>query len=221
MLIPVFNIIRFASYTLLFSMRSADLITSLRILFLFVVLYAVAVKINAVAAVLLIITLFLSDSLDGYMAALGEHSPVDFGKYLLDEAKGNRKKRFPRHMPSYAAYFDIAVDRLVEYGFWLLFTLLSILPWFIFVIVFARNTLSDFLVLRRGKSFSSMHTGFGRIASSHFSRGLYGALKALAFIYLALVFIAGLPLAVGYALAAMVVAFSLLRGAAEIYEALV
>ncbi len=202
-------------------MRNADLVTSLRILFLFAVLYAIVVKVNAVAVVLLVILLFLSDTLDGYMATLGGHSPQDFILYMIDEARGIKKKKFPKTMPAYAAYFDIAVDRVVEYGFWLLFIYLALLPWFVFVIVFARNTLADFLVLRRGKSFSSMHTGFGRIASSHVSRGAYGALKALAFIYLALVFIAGLPLIVGYAMVALVVAFSLLRGAAEIYEALV
>lgn len=202
-------------------MRSADLVTSLRVLFLFLVLYAVAVKVNAVAAVLLIVSLFLSDSLDGYMAALGRHSPQDFVLYLIDEARGVRKKKFPKSMPSYAAYFDIAVDRVVEYGFWLLFIYLALLPWYVFAIVFIRNTLADFLVLRRGKSFSSMRTKFGSIASSHLSRGAYGALKALAFIYLALVFIAGLPLVLGYALTVLVIAFSLLRGASEVYEALV
>lgn len=202
-------------------MRSADIVTSLRILFLFAVLYAVAVKVNAVAVVVLIIVLFLSDSLDGYMATLGRHSPQDFALYLLEEARGRRKRKFPKHMPGYAAYFDIAADRVVEYGFWLLFILLGLLPWFVFAIVFARNTLADFLVLRRGKSFAHMNTGFGRMASSHLSRGLYGALKAFTFIYLALVFVAGLPTLIGYVLTALVVAFSLLRGAAEIYEALV
>ena len=88
------------------------------------------------------------------------------------------------------------------------------------MIIFVRNTLADFLAMRKGKTFAKMHSGFGRIASSHFSRGAYAVLKAVNFGYLALVFVAGWPIEIGYALTVIVIIFSLIRGAAEIYEAL-
>lgn len=65
-----------------------------------------------------------------------------------------------------------------------------------------------------------MHTSFGRIASSHISRGLYAVLKTGNFIYLSLVVVAGWPIIYAYGLTAIVVAYSLARGAAEIYESL-
>ena len=76
------------------------------------------------------------------------------------------------------------------------------------------------LTMSAGKSFSKMKTKFGRVASSRASRGLYMTTKTLAFIYLSLVYISGWPAWIGYALTAIVVTYSLVRGAAEIYEAL-
>jgi uncharacterized membrane protein len=184
------------------------------------VAYAIIVRANAVAVVFLIAFLFLSDAFDGYLASLGKHSVSDLVVYLLHEATGTGKKRkFPKKIPSYAAYLDIGMDRVIEYVLWLLFTYLAILPVFVFLIVFARNTLADSLTFKKRKTFSKMHSRFGRIASSHFSRGAYGALKAVNFAYLALVVVAGWPVVVAYVLTGAVVAFSLVRGAAEIYEA--
>ena len=202
-------------------MRESDAVSVLRIPLLALLVYSIAIRLNAVIVLLLLAVLFISDSADGYMAFSGRHSLPDFAHYLLEEARVLRGKARKRPAPPrYAAYLDIAIDRVIEYALWLAFTLLSILPWFVIAIVFARNTLADFLVTRRGKTFKGMRTGFGRIASSHVSRGAYAILKAVNFGYLAMVAVLGWPLSAAYALTAVVVVFSLLRGASEIYEAL-
>jgi hypothetical protein len=103
---------------------------------------------------------------------------------------------------------------------WLLFVYVAIVPSYVFAIIFTRNTIADFLVLRKRKTFSKMHSRFGLIASSHVSRGAYAALKAVNFAYLSLVFVAGWPVGIAYLLTGATVVFSLARGAAEIYEAL-
>ncbi|MDE1855452.1 MAG: CDP-alcohol phosphatidyltransferase family protein [Candidatus Micrarchaeota archaeon] len=183
-------------------MRSADMVSLFRLVVLALVIYLVLVKYSATVVIPLIVFLFLLDWVDGYLAAQDEKAP-----------------------PRYGAYLDIAIDRIIEYAFWLLFTLLSILPWFVIAIVFARNTVADYLVTRKGMTFSSMKSGFGRIASSHIIRGAYAVLKAVNFAYLALIVVLGLPpsgwpILVAYGLTTVVVAFSLIRGAAEIHEAL-
>jgi len=203
-------------------MRSADVATLLRMPLLLATAYAIFAKANAVLVVALLAVLFLSDAADGYLATLGKHSFTDYVRYLLRKATGSKKgeKKFPRKMPAHAAYIDLAADRIIEYVLWLLFTQLQLLPWFIIAIIFVRNTIADFLVIRKKKTFSKMHSAFGKIASSHLSRGVYGALKAINFAYLSLVVVAGWPISIGYSLTLLVVAFSLLRGAAEIYESL-
>jgi phosphatidylglycerophosphate synthase len=193
----------------------------LRLPLLLVVAYAIFIKVNPVAAVLLMALLFLSDAFDGYFATLGKHTLSDFVSYLTNEATGkDKKKKFPKEMPKYGAYLDIAMDRVIEYVLWALFVYLAVLPSYVFAIVFVRNTIADSMVLMKRKTFSKMHSGFGRIASSHISRGAYAALKAINFAYLSLVFVAGWPTSMAYVLTGAVVAFSLARGAAEIYEAL-
>lgn len=202
-------------------MRESDVVSILRIPLLVLLVYTVAIRFNAAVVLFLFVILFVSDSADGYMAFSGKHSLPDFVHYMLEETRVLRRKERKRGAsPRYAAYLDIAVDRLVEYALWLTFTLLSLLPWFVIIIVFARNTLADFLVARRGKTFKEMRTGFGKIASSHASRGAYAILKAVNFAYLAMVAILGWQILIAYALTVLVVAFSLLRGASEIYEAL-
>lgn len=204
-------------------MRNADVATLLRIPLLILTVFAIAAGANALVVLFLLLVLFVSDALDGYLVSLGKHSLPDFLKYLLAEASGSGKaaRKFPKVMPKYSAYFDIAVDRIIEYAFWLLFTLLQLLPWFVIAIVFVRNSLADALTLRKGKTFSKMHSTFGRIASSHLSRGAYGIVKVATFAYLSLIVVAGWPIMPGYALTGLTVAFSLIRGAAEIYEALI
>ncbi|MCL5239675.1 MAG: hypothetical protein M1286_04390 [Candidatus Marsarchaeota archaeon] len=202
-------------------MRSADATTLLRLPLLAIVIYAILVRAGAVAVLLALALLFASDAADGYMGTDHRHTLSDFVHYLLEEAHLARKRERRRPTPpGYAAYLDIAVDRVVEYGLWLAFTALYLLPWYVIVIVFIRNTIADALVVGKKKNFGNMKSGFGRIASSHISRGAYAILKAVNFGYLALVAVAAWPIGIGYVLTIGVVAFSLLRGAAEISEAL-
>ncbi len=202
-------------------MRSADMVSLLRLPLLAFLVYLVLIRFNPVVVVLVLFFLFISDAFDGYFATLGKHTLPDFLGYFWNEAMGRKKtKKFPKKMPKYAAYLDIAIDRIIDYTLWGLFTLLGLLPLIVIVVVFIRNTISDFLVVRSGKTFAKMHSAFGRIASSHIIRGANSALKAINFAFLALVFIAGWPIAIAYVLTAITVALILLRGAAEIYEAL-
>jgi phosphatidylglycerophosphate synthase len=201
-------------------MRNADAVSILRIPLLLLLVYAISVRADAAASLVLLAILFVSDAADGYLTFDEKLSMSDFVHYLFEEARLARKRERSRpKTPRYAAFLDIGVDRLIEYALWLTFVLLSVTPWFVLAIVFLRNTIADALVLRKRKAFSEMHTGFGRIASSHVSRGAYAVLKAVNFAYLVLVATAGWPISAGYALTAAVVVFSLFRGAAEIYEA--
>lgn len=202
-------------------MRSADAASLLRIPLLLIVVYAIGMHYIPIAVILLLIALFVSDAVDGYLAYTGKRTITDFISYLLEEGHLIRRKNRKRgQAPKHAAYLDLAVDRLVEYVLWLTFVLLQLLPWFVFAIILARNMLADALLLRKGKVYSRLRTTFGRVASSHLSRGAYAILKALNFGYLSLVAVAGWPVSIAYLLTSIVVIFSLARGAAEIYEAL-
>jgi CDP-diacylglycerol--glycerol-3-phosphate 3-phosphatidyltransferase len=180
-------------------MRSADAVTLFRVFLVFVIAYLISVKSNAALVVFLIIFMFALDGIDGYLA------------------KRESKRAKPT---SYGAYIDIAGDRVIEYVFWILFSYLSIIPLFVVFLIVLRNSFADAMMASKKRTFSKMRTKFGRIASSHFSRGAYAVLKAADFIYLSLVFISNFPIGIGYALTGVVVAFSLVRGAVEIYDSL-
>jgi len=202
-------------------MRSADAVTIARIALVFVIGYMIIAKYNAVAVVLLMLIMFAMDNLDGYLATSKRPSIFDFVSYIGRELHGGRSKVKAANASRYGAYLDIAGDRITEYTFWIIFTYLGVLPLFVVLVIVTRNSISDAFTASTGKTFSKMKTAFGSIASSHISRGLYGALKAINFIYLSLVVLSNWPISVGYALTAVVVAYSLLRGAAEVHEALI
>ncbi|VVB76736.1 Uncharacterised protein [uncultured archaeon] len=203
-------------------MRSADIVTAIRVALVFVIGYMIIAKLSAALIVLLFVITFVMDNLDGYLATSRRPSIANFASYINKEARGTetRKDRNALKPPKYGAALDIAGDRITEYVFWIIFTWLNVIPIYVVFIILTRNSLADALTSSKGKTFSKMKSSFGRIASSHISRGLYGAIKALNFIYLSLVFVAGWPIWIGYVLTAVVVAYSLLRGAAEISEAL-
>ncbi len=202
-------------------MRQADITTLLRLPLLLIVIYTIVARANPLIVLFAIAVLFISDAADGYMGTQHRHTLPDFTHYLLEEAHlAKRRERKRAQAPGYAPFLDIAVDRIIEYAFWLTFTYLQILPWFVVVIIFVRNTIADALVFRKGRTFSTMESRFGRLASSHISRGAYAIIKAVNFAYLAMVAVASWPISVGYVATTVVVAFSLLRGAAEISEAL-
>ncbi len=201
-------------------MRSADLATTLRIIMIFAAAYLLLVKPQYYAvAVFLIIVSFALDFVDGYLALGRKHN---FFSYLSSEARGIKTytKKDTEKLPKYGSAFDIAGDRITEYVLWLAFTFTGIVPIFVIFVIVTRNALSDAFTLSMKKNFHAMHSKFGKIASSHISRGIYGTTKALMFVYLSLIYALNLPLDIGYALIGIVVTYSLLRGAAEIYEAL-
>jgi len=202
-------------------MRSADIVTAVRVALVFVIAYFIILRLSAVLVVLLFLVMFGMDNLDGYFATSGKPSVADFVSYLGREIRGRERSRSKGAMkpPKYGAALDIAGDRITEYTFWILFTWLYLIPLYVILIIMTRNCLADALTLSKGKTFSKMHSAFGRIASSHKSRALYQVVKSSAIIYMALVYLAAWPLWAGYALVAAAVAYSLLRGAAEIYEA--
>lgn len=202
-------------------MRSADAITAVRIALVFVIAYLIILKASAVLVVVLFLVMFGMDNLDGYFATSRNPSLSDFASYIGSEIRGrerSRSKKAPKP-PAYGAALDIAGDRITEYTFWILFTWLYLIPLYVVLIIMTRNCLADALTLSKGKTFSKMHSAFGRVASSHKSRALYQVVKSAAIIYLALVYLAAWPAWIGYVLVAVAVAYSLLRGAAEIYEA--
>ncbi len=202
-------------------MRSADVVTAVRVALVFVIAYLIILRLSAALVVALLLVMFGMDNLDGYFATSRKPSVADFLSYTRNEIRGreNSRSRSAKKAPGYGAALDIAGDRITEYTFWILFTWLYLIPLYVVLIIMTRNCLADALTLSAGKTFSKMKTAFGRVASSHKSRALYQVVKSSAIVYLALVYLAGWPLWVGYVLVAAAVAFSLVRGAAEIYEA--
>ena len=64
-----------------------------------------------------------------------------------------------------------------------------------------------------------MKTGFAKaVYSSNIGRGFVNVVKFVTFAYLPFVYISGYPIIVGYVLVAVLVAYIMLRGAAELYE---
>jgi phosphatidylglycerophosphate synthase len=181
--------------------RYADAATLFRTALVFVAAYMILVKYDILLTVSTVIVVFLLDFVDGWLAR-------------IDHKRG-LKQSF------YGAKLDIAGDRVTEYSFWMVFTYLGIVPLFVIFIMFLRHSFSDAFTASKGKTFQNMNTAFGKIAYSHVSRGGIGVVKAVTFIYLTLVYTAGYPILIGYALTGILVAYILLRGAAEIYETLV
>ncbi len=148
----------------------ANLITVVRILLVFVVIgiYQINFYLNLLAVCLTILVLSM-DALDGILARkLGISS--DLG-----------------------ALFDIVGDRIVENVFWVYFSAISMVSFWAASIVIARSFLVDWL---RTMAFAQEgKTPFGEktmlkeswaraLASSRFSRALYGISKAVVFVYL-------------------------------------
>ena len=93
----------------------------------------------------------------------------------------------------FGALFDIAGDRIVENIFWIYFAVSGLISVWVPMIVISRGFLTDLL---RTMAFAKGKTPFGKktmmesswaraIVSSHTTRGIYAALKVIAFCYLA------------------------------------
>lgn len=86
---------------------------------------------------------------------------------------------------------DIAIDRVVENVYWIVFAHLGLVPVWVALVVVSRGILTDAVrgyALAKGDSaFGMMKTGWARwLVSGRFMRAFYGAIKAVVFAALAL-----------------------------------
>ena len=208
-------------------MRSADAATIIRVAMVLVAAYMIILKFQVILAILLIAVALVLDGLDGFLAvreqSKGKVGFVMYARAAMGDIKNKAavkvlKGRISSSAP-YGARMDIAGDRIVEYTLWATFVYVHILPLWILLIVFVRHSFVDAVMGSRGTS-SRMKTGFAAaIYSSNVGRGGINVVKFLAFAYLALVYAYAYPVIVGYVLVGILLAYILLRGAAELYEA--
>lgn len=207
-------------------MRSADAATLFRVALGLLAVYLILIKYNAALIVLLIaVTIFL-DAVDGYLAiredSKGAVGIIAYSKALVGDIKSKSLVSKYRKKSSigsrFGARIDVAGDRVVEYSFWVLYTVIGILPLFVIILVIIRHSFADAFMGAKGTS-SKMKTSFARmIYSSPIGRGGINVVKFLTFSYLALMYILGYPTWIGYLLTAILVIYIMLRGAAEILE---
>ncbi len=148
---------------------TANIITLSRILLVFVaVILFQSGFFGQLAAFVLTICIIYMDALDGYIAR----------KLKINSDLG--------------ALLDITGDRIVENVYWIYFCTVGMISFWIPLIVITRGFLTDML---RSIAFTEGRTAFGErtmmrsavtrfLVSSRFSRGLYGAGKAVIFCYL-------------------------------------
>ncbi|MDI3340979.1 MAG: CDP-alcohol phosphatidyltransferase family protein [Sphaerobacter sp.] len=161
----------------------ANLITVGRLLLLFVtiaLIYTASYPL-AILAIGLIVVVFLSDGLDGFVARR-RNSASDFGAVL-----------------------DIAGDRVVENALWIVFAELGLIGVWAPLVVMTRGFFVDAMrsiTYAQGKSAfgenTMMLTPLSRfLTASRFMRAFYGAAKAVGFVFLTGLFAARLPVAQG------------------------
>jgi CDP-diacylglycerol--glycerol-3-phosphate 3-phosphatidyltransferase len=149
----------------------AHLITVARLILLFVVVAMIHYRPVelALASMVLLGVVFAGDGLDGWVARRrGSTSP-------------------------FGAVFDIAGDRIVETVLWVYFAWERVIPLWVPFLVIVRGGIVDAL---RSISYAEGMTAFGEknmmrsdltrwLTAGRFMRGLYGYVKAAAFIFLA------------------------------------
>lgn len=191
----------------------ANLITLSRLLLLIVVVAIAYEPPSALqfVAVLLMIVVFVTDGLDGYVA---------------------RKRR---EASLFGAMFDIAGDRIVELTMWIVLADLRAVPVWVPLVFVVRGTIVDTIRSSRTTSgvspFAMMETPLGRwLVAGKFMRIFYAVLKAVVFCWLLLLLPlptlipqvwagwGGLLSGVGQALVLLAVAICLARGLPVIAE---
>ncbi len=187
-------------------------VTFARIILVFVIAYLLLLgntKIYLISSVLIFILIVL-DGVDGIVARK-LNSVTEFGGAL-----------------------DIVGDRIVENVLWLTFAFTEVIPLWIPIVVLTRSFITDGF---RSYALSKGKTAFGKksmmrgsigifFVSSRFSRALYGIVKTLAFILLALqLYLAGISYAgigifkgVAYSVVLFTVAFCIIRGFFTVYD---
>ena len=148
----------------------ANIITLFRIVMVFVTigLFQInSVYVRAIATLLIVFVIYL-DSLDGYVA---------------------RKLKVAS---SFGALFDITGDRIIENVFWIYFSCIGMISFWVPMVVITRGFLTDTV---RAVAFRDDETPFGEktmmrskftkfLVASRFSRGFYGGLKVTVFAFL-------------------------------------
>ncbi len=209
-------------------MRSADAATLFRTALAIFTVFLIVVKADPIAIILLIAIVMALDGIDGYFAVAEEsRGKVTFSEYMRaalgdKEAKAEVrevKKRIQKNAP-HGPRMDVAGDRVVEYSLWIVFTYVHVLPIYVVLIVITRHSFVDAFMASRGTS-SKMKTRFAKaVYSSNIARGGINVVKFVAFSYLVLMYVWNYPAYIGYVLVGVLVAYILLRGAAEIYESI-
>ncbi len=148
----------------------ANLVTLSRLLLLFFVVWLMYQQPTPwqLASFALIILIFVSDALDGYVA----------------------RKRGETSL--FGALFDIAGDRIVELTLWIVFADNALVPIWVPLVFIARGVIVDTIrssnaVAHGVEPFALMRSPIGKfIVASKLMRGLYAAVKGIAFSGLAL-----------------------------------
>lgn len=149
----------------------ANLITLSRLLLLIVVVL-IAYQPHSywhVVNVALLIIVFVSDGLDGYVARKRNEASV------------------------FGAMFDIAGDRITELTLWIVLTDLEIVPIWVPIVFVIRGTIVDTIRAYRvvedhQTPFSIMQTAIGKwLVAGKFMRSFYAVLKATTFCWLLLI----------------------------------
>jgi len=145
-------------------MTMPNVITLLRLPLLVVVVLLICYPgpVKSSAAFVLLVSLFLMDWLDGYVARR-RNETTNLGSIL-----------------------DIAVDRAVENILWLTFIAIGLAPLFVGIIFLIRSFLVDGLrswaQSKKKNAFALMTSGWGKfLVVSRFMRAFYGLAKAFAF----------------------------------------
>jgi len=192
------------------------------------VLFLVVIKADPFISIALFALALVLDAVDGYLAineaSTGRIGISEYLKSALGDAKQRKAVKEAKlnssKLAKYGPRLDIIADRITEYSFWMLFTYLHIVPFFVLVIIVIRHSFADGFMGMKGTS-SKMKTRFARaLYGSNASRALANILKFATFSYLILEYVSGYPAIVGNALVGILVVFIVLRGAAELYETL-
>ena len=191
-------------------------------------LFLVVIKADPFISIALFALALVLDAVDGYLAineaSTGRIGISEYLKSALGDAKQRKAVKEAKlnssKLAKYGPRLDIIADRITEYSFWMLFTYLHIVPFFVLVIIVIRHSFADGFMGMKGTS-SKMKTRFARaLYGSNASRALANILKFATFSYLILEYVSGYPAIVGNALVGILVVFIVLRGAAELYETL-
>lgn len=148
----------------------ANLITLARLLLLIVVVFVAYQPYSYwhILNVALLIVVFVSDGLDGYVARKRNETSV------------------------FGAMFDIASDRITELTMWIVLVDLAIVPVWVPLVFIIRGTIVDTIRANQVKSaqgapFSMLQTPLAKwLVAGKFMRGFYAALKATTFCWLLL-----------------------------------